>query len=34
VVIDKDILENSAKDIETKVSLFDSVGRKMWCYDI
>lgn len=29
VVIDKDILENSAKDIETKVSLFDSVGRKM-----
>ena len=27
--VDKDILENSAKDIETKVSLFDSVGRKM-----
>lgn len=29
VKIDDDILEHSSKDIETKVSLFDSVGRKM-----
>lgn len=34
VKIDDDILEHSSKDIETKVSLFDSVGRKMWWYDI
>ena len=34
VKVDEDILENSAKDIETKVSLFESVGRKMWLYDI
>ena len=29
VKVDDDILENSAKDIETKVSLFETVGRKM-----
>lgn len=29
VKVDDDILENSAKEIETKVSLFDSVGRKL-----
>ena len=29
VKVDEDILENSSKDIETKVSLFESVGRKM-----
>lgn len=29
VEVDEDILDNSSKDIETKVSLFDSVGRKL-----
>lgn len=29
VKVDDDILENSKKDIETKVSLFESVGRKL-----
>ena len=29
VKVDDDILENSSKDIETKISLFESVGRKM-----
>ena len=29
IEIDDDILEYSSKDIEVKVSLFDSVGRKM-----
>jgi len=29
IKVDDDILENSSKEIETKISLFDSVGRKM-----
>lgn len=29
VVVDDDILENSSRDIETKISLFETVGRKM-----
>lgn len=29
VVIDKDIIDNSLKDIETRVKLYESIGRKM-----
>ena len=29
VKLDQDILENSAKDIETEVKMFESIGRKM-----
>lgn len=34
VVIDEDIMENSLKEIETKISLLEKVGRKMWLYAI